>query len=124
MVDNANCLTAADNYRWIWEVKKVNNKPDEKVPMEVGDRLYICICDGVKVEFRQRSSKDRANTPLWDGAAGSFCAETGTIEGTLTDKRTFKMHIEVRDGHLLLISKHKRNPDEGEWEGQQPGGTN
>lgn len=114
--------TAAGHYEWVWTVTEVNPEPDEKVPMSVGDKLYICVCDAAKAHFIHRTSKDRENTPLWNGAVGDYCAETGILSGTMPDKTTFKMHVKQEaDGRRLIFSEHRRNPGTGNWGGNDGG---
>ncbi|MEM6819738.1 MAG: hypothetical protein AAF578_13220 [Pseudomonadota bacterium] len=117
MVAKEKKIISAETYEWVWVVREVNNKPDEKVPMEVGDYLSICVCAEGKAQFKQRSRKNRENAALWNGATGAYCAETGTLSGTLADKRTFKMTITQGKDRYVIRSEHRRNPDEGNWGG-------
>ncbi|MEL7025357.1 MAG: hypothetical protein AAGL69_16605 [Pseudomonadota bacterium] len=117
MVQQEQSIISAETYDWVWLVRTVKNEDGEQVPMEVGDLLYICIHDKRTVQFRQRSKKKPENERLWDGATGTYCAETGTVSGTLTDKTTFEMSITPGKACNVIRSKHKRNPDQGQWGG-------
>ncbi|MEO0366510.1 MAG: hypothetical protein AAF265_13600 [Pseudomonadota bacterium] len=117
MVQEEKTITTRETYDWVWLVRKVTNEPKEQVPMEVGDLLFICVDKDNTVQFRQRSKAKPENERLWDGATGTYCAQTGTVSGTLTDKTTFEMSVKQGKACNVITSAHKRNPPTGGWEG-------
>ena len=123
MVAEEKSITPPETYEWVWLVRNVRNNPDERVPMEVGDLIYICVCDDGKVQFRQRSEKNPENSALWNKASGAYCKESGKVTGTLPDARAFSMQIERGDGRNVIRSVHRRNPEEGDWDGEDDWGA-
>ncbi|MEM7610842.1 MAG: hypothetical protein AAF270_04150 [Pseudomonadota bacterium] len=103
-------------YEWLWTVRSVRTERGECVPMRRGDGLYICVGSTGKVRFHHRGQRSDENTGLWNGAVAEYCKRTNTISGKLPDKRTFSMEIATEDGYHRITCKHKRNPDEGEWD--------
>lgn len=117
MVHEQQSITRAETYDWVWFVRSVKNEPQEQLPMEVGDLLFISVGKDSSVQFRQRSKKKPENETLWDGATGEYCTQTGTVSGTLTDKTTFEMNVKQGKACNVITSAHKRNPPTGSWEG-------
>lgn len=104
------------DYEWLWTVRSVRTADCETVPMRKGDGLYICVSDDGKVRFHHRGQDQDTNSGLWNGAEGEYCKETNTISGQLPNKNTFSMVIALEDGYHRITCKHKRNPEQGEWD--------
>ncbi|MEM7764605.1 MAG: hypothetical protein AAF290_11020 [Pseudomonadota bacterium] len=106
-----------NTFEWVWYICSVRTNEGETVPMQRGDRLYICIDESGKAKFHHRSAKSDKNTGLWSKATAEICEKTNTLSGGLPDGRTFTMSLSQEEGVHRLTCKHKRNPDEGEWDG-------
>lgn len=103
-------------YEWVWRITSVRTVPNETVPMKRGDYLYVCIDDAGKARFHHRGQNSEKNTGLWNGASGEYCAKTNTVSGQLPNQHTFEMTLAKEEGYHRLTCKHRRNPDEGEWD--------
>lgn len=106
-----------NSYEWVWQICSVRTNKGEVVPMQKGDYLYICIDNDGKANFNHRSTSSEKNTGLWSEATGEFCRKTDTLSGSLPDGTTFSMSLTQEDGYRRLTCLHKRNPEQGEWDG-------
>lgn len=116
-VMNCSVENSREAYQWVWAVTKVTPRGSESPPMEQGDRLFISVATDGKASFFHRTKKDAKNTALWNNACAILCDETGIIVGSFADGRTFKMTIEQSENGPKITCNHRRNPDEGDWHG-------
>ncbi|MFK8052310.1 MAG: hypothetical protein AB8F65_05010 [Woeseiaceae bacterium] len=105
-----------DTYEWVWKICSVRTNEGETVPMQKGDRLFICVGDDGKPHFKHRTEGSDKNTGLWEKATAEYCGKTNTISGGFPDGRSFSMSLTQEEGYHRLTCKHRRNPDEGEWD--------
>jgi hypothetical protein len=105
-----------DKYEWVWTVRAVQESKGEKVPMARGDRLFIKISADNKASFHHRDAGADRNSGLWNKAEGMFCDDTGTLSGSLPDGTTFSMTLTPGGKESTIRCRHKRNPEQGEWD--------
>lgn len=105
-----------EDYEWVWTVRTVSPRPDEKVPMARGDRLFIKIGDDNQASFHHRHGGGGQNSGLWNKAEGVFYGDTGTLSGSLPDGTTFSMSLSRGGQKSTIRCRHKRNPEQGEWD--------
>lgn len=104
-------------YEWVWKVTNVVELEQEKVPMQRGDAVYISIDANDNARFHHRSAGSDVNTGLWSKATGRYDASTGVVTGDLPDSTTFAMSITNAGKYHKISCKHRRNPDQGQWDG-------
>lgn len=118
-MENEQTLDIRGRYQWVWQVTNVDVKPDESVPMEEGDRLYIYFVTGDQVCFHHRSRNGNENAGLWESGVGVYSEETGLVVGQLPDATTFSMSLKFdANGAGTLSCDHRRNPPTGGWQAQ------
>lgn len=105
-----------EKYEWVWTVRGVTEQKGEKVPMQTGDHLYIKVSADNSASFRHRSAGAENNSGLWNKAEGSFDTKTGTLTGSLPDGTTFDMTLTPGERESTIKCRHKRNPEQGEWD--------
>ncbi|MEN7342092.1 MAG: hypothetical protein AAAFM81_04085 [Pseudomonadota bacterium] len=115
-VANGSRIMDKSTYQWVWRICSVRTNESETVPMEKGDLLYICI-DGEAVSFHHRTKGSTINTGLWSKAKGTYDASCNGITGELPNGTTFSMELKQEKGYHRLTCTHKRNPEEGQWDG-------
>ena len=114
-------VTEACQYNWVWWVRnrpRPNSKEGESVPISQGDLLFISVCSDTDVRFSLRSRACPPNEAYWANAKAKFDSGKGTIEGSSGDRR-FVMELKQNEYPTFSIVKcrHFRNPEEGEWDG-------
>ena len=105
-----------EKFEWVWTVRNVQPNKGEKLPMAKGDRLFIKISDDNKASFHHRNAGAEQNSGLWNRAEGIFYKDTGTLSGSLPDGTTFSMTLTPGGKVSTIRCRHKRNPDQGEWD--------
>lgn len=103
-------------YEWLWTVRSVRSNEGEKVPMEKGDLLYICLCDDNAVRFHHRAAGAAVNGGPWQQAKGRYDSVRNSISGSLPDGTTFEMLVAREGKYHRITCTHKRNPEQGSWD--------
>ena len=103
-------------YEWLWTVRSVRSNEGEKVPMEKGDLLYICLCEDNAVRFRHRAIGATANSELWNAAKGRYDSKQNSIGGSLPDGTPFETMVAREGRYHRVTCTHKRNPEQGAWD--------
>ncbi len=123
------CTTANETrvrYQWLWTIKELvegDCGTTEKVPMQVGDRLFVFFVSENEVCFHRRGKSGFANDRVWEETRGLFNPKTGHITGEIMDEQgsrtmfTIKLSINDKTGEGRIEGKHTYNPDAGGWIG-------
>ena len=114
-----------ERFQWLWRIYDVYKKDDdntEKVPMQVGDRLFLFFISDTEVCFHRRPEKGFENDRAWNETRGTYCPESKEIKGSITDdagqttEYTITLEIDS-SGRGKITGEHSYNPTAGGWHG-------
>lgn len=113
-------------YQWLWTITEIIPGDDcttDKVPMKVGDRLFVFFVSDNEVCFHRRGRAGFANDKVWEETRGLFNPKTGNITGEIADECgfrtmfTIRLAIDDKTGKGTIDGTHTYNPNGGGWKG-------